>query len=800
MADHFMKALSAIVLMPLACAASTYRLSYDAIVSPLTVVQHAANPLNKHPEDQTRGLLVPPTIAEETTKNIGVALFTQWVDFKHALGENTVFSGENVSLGLNCFPQEVYGEDLNSGTICVMDHSSPGFSFQISTTVFQAEGSIGDYTSNEETAEDEVPVAVRLDVTISANTKSIKGATYARDALVEIVPVINDDVSAILVPGPLWVIEERRSPLEMHRRMDVRSPQTLQNPASLEAMVLSNTAALWRIPVVSSSKKIRKKPEPTVESDVNMVLQQDIHPDADIWQYQELGAKDATRALFLDSTLRTITNGAGHAHSEAFVHPAMLSHLSGENILVISETPLSYVRELLKYASTDYVSVVGADMAALKMTKSYMPQLDDCSMIEGRSDSCIEDDVVEINEDIVDSWLDSMIEEIEEENIMTECILEEEDYYCSLYPQFDVILVDVSGSEKEWFSTEFHHKLQLLMSDESIVIVNSGLTPSMDRDFKNNGSDHSTRDEFLFMATKSKETGGVGYGYAHVYDEALAAPLDTAYIALFKKSDPEVLYSFLQKNPTSKDTDFVFKMLPQATPPTLYYDGIAHGRYIVPARTWENWYCNTSPVKNQRACDTFLSDWYNIEKHSYTTEVKRHPVKGRSLFTSTDIPKGNFVLPNDSYLSVQLDHFQWEYLNEFVSSFPDASMFKDLRDFFEIYGFETYGIGAQGWSVSFTNNTFTNHACTEQDATVVWLDSVHTDKGGEWLGFSPFVSRRSHTLVQLVVAARDLTAGEEIMVDYKNFRPDDPEFEDWLNSVCTTGVGRVPVDVDNNEL
>ena len=85
-------------------------------------------------------------------------------------------------------------------------------------------------------------------------------------------------------------------------------------------------------------------------------------------------------------------------------------------------------------------------------------------------------------------------------------------------------------------------------------------------------------------------------------------------------------------------------------------------------------------------------------------------MKGRSRVAVEDIPKGYFVLPDDPSSGLRIDHDQWEALNEFIDQFPDAEIYRKVRDFVVAYGFHADAMGQSGWCVSIANNsTFTNH-------------------------------------------------------------------------------------------
>mmetsp|Transcript_7420 Transcript_7420/g.5245 ORF Transcript_7420/g.5245 Transcript_7420/m.5245 type:complete len:195 (-) Transcript_7420:98-682(-) len=176
------------------------------------------------------------------------------------------------------------------------------------------------------------------------------------------------------------------------------------------------------------------------------------------------------------------------------------------------------------------------------------------------------------------------------------------------------------------------------------------------------------------------------------------------------------------------------------------------------------------------------------------TEVVRDPIKGRSLHAAEDIPKGAFILGDDTHMSLDIDAHQWEGLNDFIEQFPDAKMYKDLRDFYIAYGFENEVQGLSGWSVSIaSNNTFTNHACTVEDQKVAAFPfSTDPEVQDEVLYSFSIVFNRHPKLSMATGALRDIKKGEEIMLDYSDFRTYmDPEFEGFLNDICKTGVGLV---------
>jgi hypothetical protein len=263
----------------------------------------------------------------------------------------------------------------------------------------------------------------------------------------------------------------------------------------------------------------------------------------------------------------------------------------------------------------------------------------------------------------------------------------------------------------------------------------------------------------------------------------------------------------VRKTPAAIDIDIVAKIITTKghDTPTMVYDGPTHLRYGTPSKNWEHWYCHTAPGKDLDSCKLFLPNWMNFTYHHSNTEVRRDHVKGRGLFAAENIPAGHFVLPEDAAFALRMDTYQWDALNEFLKTFPDATMYKQLQDFFYAYGFESETMGNTGWAVSGScNNTFTNHGCTKEEQNLSPVNYVFDDedKTGD-VAFSPVLFRRPAVISVLAMARVDISAGDELMIDYSTFRSEgNTEFTSFLSSICESGEGLVPIedeDIDDEE-
>jgi hypothetical protein len=277
--------------------------------------------------------------------------------------------------------------------------------------------------------------------------------------------------------------------------------------------------------------------------------------------------------------------------------------------------------------------------------------------------------------------------------------------------------------------------------------------------------------------------------------------LSSAFVVAFQWEEGAAYDRFFRTNSATFDLDMLERLVPNTgagKPPTLMYDGPTHVKYQTPSRIWEHWYCASSPGKDLPGC-TFFQNWmFDPSRHHTNVERKVHPVKGRSLFSAEHIPKDHFVNFNDVIHSLHIDQTEWQALVAFIDEYPDAELYRQLRDFIVIYGFQTKAHSMTGWAVSVSStNTFTNHACTDEDMTVTTGDYfVGLSEDGLYNKFSPLASRRPRIAAYATVAKRDIQPGDEIQMNYQIFRSDfheHPYYDVFLTGMCSTGVGMVPV-------
>lgn len=604
----------------------------------------------------------------------------------------------------------------------------------------------------------------RIDVTLTTS----RPPREAREALIQSVSSISTQLGSLESSEPVWSIRHRPTVAEMKVHWDetdsVMTAHEYRNmeEASLETMILANS-------------KLRNRTRLARETSL------------EVWQYNDVDFLEPIRALFLDGILLTTTSPCSAAHAEALAHPALIAHGEPKSVLVVSKTPSTIVKEVLKHKSVSHVSVVGADNAATQMVQTFMPSLNECTFLGNLTSHCLQQERVNVIEEDFLQWLFSSVETTRRNEALD-------------HQLFDVILVDVPVATEDWLSLDLYQAIdELLGSDEAIVVLSTGSRPTLfevDSETK-----LSARETLLRNAARKTEDGGLDLESTHIYDEPLAKPLSSTFVAFFYSEERESYARFIRKNSPMIDIEMVNRLWPHTR--TKVYDGPTHAGYIRPSRVWENHFCKTIPGRNLPICQSVLADWMDISFHHRDVEVRKDPVKGRTVYATEDIPKDHFINPQDASLGWRLERDQWKALNKFVNDYPEADMYRQLREFLLAYGFEQQDLGIDGWGVSLAcTNTFVNHACSSSEDNTSWLKpAFEHEYGKDGAAYSPPFVRRAEIFAQLTVASRDIKAGEEILQNYYSFRvnPDD-EYKKLLKRMCEEGSGLVENTVGGDEL
>ena len=101
------------------------------------------------------------------------------------------------------------------------------------------------------------------------------------------------------------------------------------------------------------------------------------------------------RVLYLDGILQSRYYGDASYH-EALVHPALFSHPNPKRVAIVGGGEGATLREVLKHNTIEQVIMIEIDELMVNISKQYLPEWSDCSMIVGSKPSCFDDPRAEV--------------------------------------------------------------------------------------------------------------------------------------------------------------------------------------------------------------------------------------------------------------------------------------------------------------------------------------------------------------------------------------------------------------------
>ena len=96
------------------------------------------------------------------------------------------------------------------------------------------------------------------------------------------------------------------------------------------------------------------------------------------------------RLVFLDGMLQSRRSGDAGYH-EALVHPAMFAHNNPKRVAIIGGGEGATLREVLKHDTVETVVMIEIDKMMVDVSRQYIPEWSDCSMLSGSRESCLDD-------------------------------------------------------------------------------------------------------------------------------------------------------------------------------------------------------------------------------------------------------------------------------------------------------------------------------------------------------------------------------------------------------------------------
>ncbi len=464
---------------------TSYHLTYDGIFSQKRTEKEISS---------SASLALAKTIMNEMTSSI--------INNE----ESNVFLTNTQLLEMTCLPKRKIihspivnlNEDDDSrivGTKCVRDYRTNDFLFESTVSI--------------EKIHDNDNVVIRIDVIIMS-----EATDNERELLVKTIPIIekiisdnNDGKDNDIVA--YWNIRERIMPSSS--QVSINQEENT-NTSSVERVVPKLRSDIYQRILGNESlrtKKLLFSSQTHYQGNQSTSL-------VDIWEYQTMISEQIYRDMYIQSKLRGSTSETAIAHSEAFVHPALTAHAFPKRIAIISDMPGAYVKEVLKYKSVTNITIVGASREVIHTASSYLPHINDCTMIENVSDKCMDDVRLEILDDEIYSWAERLVDECVDLDLEEFCTWGNNKYEsCAPYPAYDVVLVDVSSPYhvKTLLSVDFFQKIIGFTTSDSIIVINSEASPSVDGDIE-----YANTERFIASVVEYCEQNDLWFPLM-VYDE-----------------------------------------------------------------------------------------------------------------------------------------------------------------------------------------------------------------------------------------------------------------------------------------
>lgn len=102
------------------------------------------------------------------------------------------------------------------------------------------------------------------------------------------------------------------------------------------------------------------------------------------------------RIVFLDGVMQSRRSGDA-AYHEALVHPALFAHPNPKRVAIIGGGEGATLREVLKHNTVEKVVMIDIDQGVVDLSREFLPDWNDCSMLKGSAPSCFNDPRSEVH-------------------------------------------------------------------------------------------------------------------------------------------------------------------------------------------------------------------------------------------------------------------------------------------------------------------------------------------------------------------------------------------------------------------
>jgi S-adenosylmethionine decarboxylase proenzyme len=465
------------------------------------------------------------------------------------------------------------------------------------------------------------------------------------------------------------------------------------------------------------------------------------------WTSNELSKPN--RFLFMNGVLQIMLSNEREIH-EALVHPGMFSHPNPVHIAVVGGGDGAAIRELLKHNTVETITVIELDPLIIDVSREHLPELSDCSDIEGVTPNCFDDSRVNVIIEDARTWFGDRFGSKPTEQSPVE--------------KFDVIILDAVEPQENstLFSSDFIAAAMNSLSEDGIITVQIG-----DPDLL-----HAPKAEFnsplreTFMQNLETVSGAV-----IVYEEAHTGfTISSSFLTVCKNANcrdrwyaNEMVFDYLiseRMRETKSKKSSLFN-----------YDGPTQYSYQQTPRTWEEIYCRREPQPVEcgyRSLD-YTKDIYEIDfdeedegesESSFELKVTEgdEGEEVTALYALEDIPKGSYIMPSELAASFTIGKYTLDSLKKNTDG-GDVTVIEKFLDYIAENGHESTVKGMSEKYVELGASSMIRLSSNADEVNIgSWMP-----KGLEKPVYSPVYERHMVSLNTFLVATRDIKEGEEIV-------------------------------------
>eukprot|EP00526_Cylindrotheca_closterium_P007644 CAMPEP_0113658434 /NCGR_PEP_ID=MMETSP0017_2-20120614/31715_1 /TAXON_ID=2856 /ORGANISM="Cylindrotheca closterium" /LENGTH=659 /DNA_ID=CAMNT_0000572703 /DNA_START=80 /DNA_END=2055 /DNA_ORIENTATION=- /assembly_acc=CAM_ASM_000147 len=369
------------------------------------------------------------------------------------------------------------------------------------------------------------------------------------------------------------------------------------------------------------------------------VLKAKLEPTDSRWTTNEL--VQPTRYLFLDGVLQS-DNTTHKEYHEALVHPAMFAHASPKNVAIVGGAEGATLREVLKHTTVESVTMVEIDQQLMDLAKEYLPQMSDCSNLDGRADNCFDDELLNLQVENAKDWF--LADEAETNK------------------NLDVVIIDAIEPEmSSAISKDLYEEPQLWktildsLTEEGILAIQIGYAPTISDPKPDVG--YNAPREILFQTLENLPSVQAMFVYE---DSHVGFLVPKSFLIVCKSNSCRERFYAAPEDLNMEIAKRIVSSSDNNNKALQYYDGVTQIYYQVAPKAWETIYCRREPTPFE--CDYRHLDFgkgiyefkMDAPAEEQVFEIMTDEVEGTRVYSKVDIPKGSYIMAEHAANSLQL--------------------------------------------------------------------------------------------------------------------------------------------------